>query len=475
MSLRASDYLAELPCLGPVGQWACNRIIDLTIENTQLRRQNEQKDAMLQESQVAIQRLQEQMEEWQRQAHRQAAPFRRPDEQRQTHRARPGRKPGHVGAYRPKPDHIDQQIPVPLLDCPHCHGPVQDKRPLTQYIEEIPVVRPIVTELITAEGWCPQCQKAVYSTHPLQTGRAGGAAAVQLGPRALGLASDLKTKGLSMRNAVAILDEHFGLKLTAGGLALALQRVGRRLAPDYDQMPVLLRQSPVVHADDTGWWVGEPGWSLHVFTTPEITYYLVNQSRAAGVTLNVLGERFAGTLVSDCASIYDDLNPSQQKCYSHHLKAVAEACQTHPQHGEGYLHQIQALLHTAIFLKALQESADPQRFQFCIRQLGERAQALLDPPRTQAQEEKVRRRLWKQRDHLFTFLERADVPATNNLAERQLRPAVIARKVSCGNKTARGAEAWARLASLAATCRQTGCSWIDLVAQRVLFRPARPP
>ena len=87
----------------------------------------------------------------------------------------------------------------------------------------------------------------------------------------------------------------------------------------------------------------------------------------------------------------------------------------------------------------------------------------------------MRMRLWKQRDHLFTFLERADVPATNNLAERQLRPAVIARKISCGNKTLKGAQAWQALASVAATCRQTGRSFIQLVAERVPLHLPRAP
>jgi hypothetical protein len=71
------------------------------------------------------------------------------------------------------------------------------------------------------------------------------------------------------------------------------------------------------------------------------------------------------------------------------------------------------------------------------------ADRLLGPPRTEAHagadtapaEEKLRRRLRKQRDHLFTFLDHEAVDATNNLAERQLRPAVISRKLSCGNKT----------------------------------------
>ena len=53
-------------------------------------------------------------------------------------------------------------------------------------------------------------------------------------------------------------------------------------------------------------------------------------------------------------------------------------------------------------------------------------------------------RLYKQRDHLFTFLpldQRALFTAhvKHGLAERQLRPAVIARKISCGNKTQKGA------------------------------------
>jgi hypothetical protein len=53
------------------------------------------------------------------------------------------------------------------------------RHPLVQYIEEIPEVRPLVTKLTTEEGWCAHCQQEVYSTHPLQTGRAGGAAAAQ--------------------------------------------------------------------------------------------------------------------------------------------------------------------------------------------------------------------------------------------------------------------------------------------------------
>ena len=467
--MSTPERLQELEQLGEPGPWAVEYILCLTLENVQLKGQ-------LERAQAQLKKQDDQLEELQRQAHRQAAPFRRPESQRRSHPGRPGRKAGHAGFYRPKPDPIDEQIRVNLECCPHCQGPVCQKRSLTQYIEELPVVRPHVTELTTEEGWCEHCQCEVCSTHPLQVSRATGAAAVQLGPRALALACDLKqAKGLSMRKTVAVLEDHFGLKLTPGGLALLLQRVGRKVQPDYDRMAGQLRQSPVVHADETSWWVSGPRWWLWVFTTQAMTLYVVIQSRAAAVAMGILGEDFAGVLVTDCLAIYDDLNPLQQKCYSHHLKAVSEACQVHPQHGEGYLLQIQALLRTGIWLKALQAGAEPERWERCVSNLGLRAHALLDSPRAQPHEEKVRMRLWKQRDHLFTFLERADVPATNNLAERQLRPAVIARKISCGNKTAKGAQAWQVLASIAATCQQDALSFIQFVAERVPLYRARAP
>src|ERR1700726_4840953 len=99
------------------------------------------------------------------------------------------------------------------------------------------------------------------------------------------------------------------------------------------------------------------------------------------------------------------------------------------------------------------------------RRLQRQAVQLLEPPRSEPTEESVRLRLYKQRDHLFTFLDHDGVEPTNNLAERQLRPAVIARKISCGNKTPKGARTWQILTSLAATCAQRATSFIAALAR----------
>jgi hypothetical protein len=383
---------------------------------------------------------------------------------------------GHPGAYRPRPIQIDQEITVPLepCSCPQCGGQSwSSPRELEQYIEEIPLTRPQVTRLRTYEATCTSCGETVSSRHPLQVSHATGAAGTHLGPRALALAADLsKAKHLTLRKTCAVLHDHFGLQLTAGGLCQALARVAERLAPQYDQLQVELCQAPVVHVDETSWWVaGSSAW-LWVFTHPRGTFYFICQSRGREVLEAVLGFVLKCLLVSDCLSVYDLKDVLQQKCYSHYLETIRKALEAAPascQEPQAFLPQAKALLRRAIALgktRAL-DSFDPAAFAQERQQLNAEADALFALDHAERQEEILYNRLTNQRDHLFTFLDHPGVDATNNLAERQLRPAVIARKLSCGNKTMAGARTFQTLASLAATCTQVDTSFIDCVAAAV--------
>jgi hypothetical protein len=201
------------------------------------------------------------MAQLQTEAARQAAPFRRRETKKvpAEKRKRPGRPDHHIGVNRPIPDLIDEIADVPLTDCPKCQGPVLDVAERVQYVEEIPVVRPRVTKIITRIGTCPCCGR-VESTHPLQTGRGTKASAVHLGPRSLALAATLnKQHGLSMRKTCRVLRDACGLKLSAGGLSQALDRLADRCQPDYEQLIQDVRAGPAAYVDETSWWVGGPG------------------------------------------------------------------------------------------------------------------------------------------------------------------------------------------------------------------------
>ena len=86
------------------------------------------------------------------------------------------------------------------------------------------------------------------------------------------------------------------------------------------------------------------------------------------------------------------------------------------------------------------------------------------------------RRLAKHLRHeqpwLFTFLHCPGIEATNNAAERALRPAVVARKTWGGNRTENGAKTQQILISVLATCRQQGKDSFDRITQ--LFRSPIP-
>ncbi|WP_152624669.1 IS66 family transposase [Leptolyngbya iicbica] len=438
----------------------------------QLRAELRTCQAQLQTGQAELQQLQDEL-------HRgSVAPFRRTPEESAKGPPKPGRKPGHPGDWRrsPAPLASDEQIEVPLMACPDCGValPFSDQRAVEQTILEIPEIHPRVIRLRTYRTECGACQQTVSSTHPLQVSQATGAAGTHLGPRALGLAAALnKDLKLTMRKTCRVLQEMFGLSLSPGGLAQATGRIATALQGAYDESLETLRQSPVIHTDETGWWVGGPGYTLWVFTNPTTTYYRVVEHRDRATAQAILSDTFQGVLVSDCLSIYDGLDGVQQKCYAHHLKALSKALRSEAGQGSSYLLELRTLLHTALLLKRLVPDLDPVQQQRSRDFLETRFAQLLAHPRPLdtsqgQQEEKLRQRLAKQQDHLLTFLDYPEVNATNNHAERQLRPAVISRKLSCGNKTLSGATTWSVLASLAATCQQRGDSFIEQVAQAMV-------
>lgn len=193
------------------------------------------------------------LEEQLQAAHRQAAPFRRRESLKTPagEKKKPGRPPGHPGVHRAIPNHIDAELDAPLACCPHGAGAVTAVTARVQYIEELPVVKPVCTKLTTYTGLCAECGE-VESRHPLQTTTATGAAAAHLGPRAQALAVSLvHQSGLSLQKACDKLRRTCGLKLSAGGLAQLLQRAAGRCRALYDEILTTLRQSPAVNADET--------------------------------------------------------------------------------------------------------------------------------------------------------------------------------------------------------------------------------
>ena len=83
----------------------------------------------------------EQISQLEREAGRQAAPFRVPESKRKPNPKPPGRKKGHPPSHRKPPPVVDEAVEAPLERCPDCGGPVHDLQPLDQIISGPQTVR----------------------------------------------------------------------------------------------------------------------------------------------------------------------------------------------------------------------------------------------------------------------------------------------------------------------------------------------
>jgi transposase len=403
--------------------------------------------------------LREENEALKREGKRQATPFAR--RKRVEVRQKPGRKAG-VGrfAHRAKPVRVDRTKKAQLHGCPDCGGHLQDLRRQEQYVIDLPTPRLIATCYITESGYCPTCHKRVRSHHPEQTSEATGAAGVLVGPRAKALAADLKHRlGCSYAKVSETLNDAFGLQVERSAWCQADQTLAEKARPVYQDLLEVIRRSSVVHADETGWRIDTlSGW-LWVFANAEVTVYTIADNRSSDVVLEVLGEKFPGVLVSDGFRAYDDRRLNEwlkQKCLSHLLRDLKDMQEVKRGGALRLARDGTALLQAALALKKEKAALVPTEFERRAGELEERLDRLIARKRylTDRDNRRFARRLHRHREHLLRFLYVKELDATNNLAERQLRPAVITRKTNGCNRSKGGAEAHSILASVLATCHQ---------------------
>jgi hypothetical protein len=276
-----------------------------------------------------------------------------------------------------------------------------------------------------------------------------------------------KEHGLTMRTTCRVLKTLTGLDVSPGGVSQIVSRAARKVRGCYDELIREIRESLAVFADETSWWVGEPGWWLWTFTAARTTVYRVDKSRGSDVVTGVLGQGYKGMMVSDCLSSYDPAPYAKHKCIAHHLRAIKEAKEDPSARDQGYLEEWRGVFLAVNALHKARSDLTQESFAELRGQLEARVEELLGQNKTQACDLRIHKRLSKQRKHLLGCLYEPAAEPTNNRAERALRPAVIARKLSCGNKTPKGKDAWQILASLAVTCRQRSESFVNFLASRL--------
>jgi transposase len=344
-----------------------------------------------------------------------------------------------------------------LEHCPACQGRLSGVHlARRRQVVDLPPPPPVeVTEHQVFKGWCSFCH--AWREAPVDLGgQVLGQGRIGVGIASL-VAHLRQVVRAPLRVIQAWLASVHGLRLSVGEISDLLRRVAAHAEGAYHALRQQIRASLVVQADETGWREnGQNGYVWFVGTPTGERYFEYQHSRAGAVINTLLGEDFAGVLTSDFYAAYNDTPGGRhQRCWAHLLQDLHALKADHA-----------TSLEVVVWAKAVKEvylqakawlaqgrerQASYREAVLLVRALGEQFAQVKGHP-CQA----LAKRLVRHQDEWFVFVREPGVPADNNLAERGLRPLVIARKISGGTRSDQGSQTRMALTSLFQTWQARG-------------------
>jgi transposase len=365
-----------------------------------------------------------------------------------------GRPVGHPGCTRPVPDVIDHVVEQTLERCPDCgHGNLSElpSELETHVQEDIVPAKVEATKFIRHGYWCPHCKakkKAPYAPGEIPQG--------YLGPNILAQAILLKYfHGLPYSKIAAIFGELCSLKVSDGGLAQALQRLGKWLSVEREVVLKAVRESRWIHGDETGWKIAGIRQWLWDWVNDKWALYQIRRGRGRNEAKEVLGENYQGTQISDFLPAYDKTGKRRQRCWVHLFREIRNIRDPTPEE-RAASKELKRIYADACRLARDRGKLAPWVFARRLALLEDRLLDLGSQSFQSATWKRLSARILKYHNEFLTFVEVPGVSPNNNHAERMIRPNVIFRKISFQNMSRKGADAHEVLMSLLQSLRLQG-------------------
>jgi hypothetical protein len=267
---------------------------------------------------------------------------------------------------------------------------------------------------------------------------------------------------LSLQTATEHVSSLFGIALPTSTAHDIKSELAEKYMPTHRDILRQIGKGGLVHADETKGVVIGGGHYVWVFTNLTTVAYVYAESRESTILHDVLNG-FSGVLVSDFYAAYDSVPCAQQKCLIHLMRDINED------------------LHKNPFDEDLKEIA--RRFGTLLRDIVETIDSHGLKARSLAKHKKaavgfvervvamncgaeaglaLQKRIEKNRDKLFTFLDYDGVPWNNNNAEHAVRAFTRLRN-AIGTSTPKGTREFATLLSIQQTLRYRGRGFLEFM------------
>ena len=384
----------------------------------------------------------------------------------------PGGQKGHKGSSRSMlpVEQVDQIVPVRPTACSACQGALTplDSPPVRFQVTDLPPIKPVVIEYQLHSGRCCSCQRQTQASLP------SGVPPGQFGPNLIALSSYLTTRmRVSHRHFVEFLEQFAGLKLSLGTVTQLQRRSSEALAWSAEEVMKTLRQSQVVHVDETGFrWMGEKAWVWGASNT-QLSAFIVDEHRDTAAAKKLLGDDYKGMLVRDRWHTWSWIPKERtQLCWAHLRRDFKSWEDSGGPEGRRLGAAALRVMKRAFVLwkdfkegrldrRALKEGVEPLKGR--MSKLLNRA-AKSGSTKARGQAKKMR----KEEESFWRFVEVEGVEPTNNQAEREIRPVVCIRKMSLGVQSEAGRLHLQRSLTVGSTLARQGRRILDFMRESVL-------
>lgn len=378
-----------------------------------------------------------------------------------------GRKRGHIGSCRSKPDKIDNEKKWRVDKvCPFC-GDTAPKKFVTsrkRYTEDIALKKSIVTEHTVERCRCGKCKKII--TAPMTDALPGSI---------IGLHTLIVSAwhhyycGMSLNKIVESFSITSFLKFSNGYLIQAWRRLSFILLFYYNQIQTEIQNSKYIHIDETGWRVfGENYW-LWSFSNKQYVFFTINKTRGSTVIKELLGEYFNGIIISDFWIAYNKIDAlAKQKCIVHLLRELKKvSLRNFSEKWTAFNKKLKRLIADAIRLSLAKDSLENNKFSSLRKRLDIRFNELCLLNTDDKDICRILKRwLIKYRGEFFTFVD-MDIPKDNNFSEITIRNAVLLRKTSFGSQSLNGAQMAAVFLTVFATLKLNNINPVDFLIKSI--------
>jgi transposase len=379
-----------------------------------------------------------------------------------------GGQPGHKKHERALVP-VDEVTTIEVVrpsECRRCGGSLSgdDPEPYRHQVIEIPEVKPLVSEYVLHALRCDHCRVTTAAPLPDQV------PAGQFGPRLQAMVAVCSgAYRMSKRSIEELLNDFFKVDISLGSIANLERATSEAIAAPVEEVAAAVKQSPVVHADETGWYQRSQRAWLWVATTARLAVFLIRQGRGKKVAMELLGERFSGTAVTDRFTSYLWLPQAQrQVCWAHLARDFAGF----KDYGDADRDLGEALEHVAdrvfrLWHDARDGTISRRQLRRRIGSLRLRLRDLLVRG-TGATFPQVRakcREILAIEPAMWTFAYRDGVEPTNNAAERAVRHGVLWRRTSFGTDSANGSRFVERILTVVTTLRLQKRNVLDYLAR----------